>query len=53
MKILLSLLICSYVQGGCLPAHEWPEQFNTMYDWLTFGYEEANKQIEWSTTWKK
>ena len=35
MKILLSLVICSYVQGVCLPAHEWPEQFNTMYDCLT------------------
>ena len=45
MKILLSLVICSYVQGVCMPAYEWPEQFNTMYDCLTFGYEESNKKI--------
>ena len=46
MKILLSLVICSYVQGVCMPAHEWPEQFNTMYDCLTFGYEESNKKMK-------
>ena len=46
MKILLSLVICSYVQGVCMPAYEWPEQFNTMYDCLTFGYEESNKKMK-------
>ena len=25
MKILLSLVICSYVEGVCMPAYEWPE----------------------------
>ena len=46
MKILLSLVICSYVEGVCMPAYEWPEKFNTMYDCLTFGYEESNKKIK-------
>ena len=46
MKILLSLVICSYVEGVCMPAFEWPEKFNTMYDCLTFGYEESHKKIK-------
>ena len=46
MKILLSLVICSYVQGVCMPPYTWPEQFNTMYDCLTFGYEESNKKMK-------
>ncbi len=29
-----------------MPAYEWPEQFNTMYDCLTFGYEESNKKMK-------
>ena len=46
MKILLSLVICSYVQGVCMPPYTWPEQFNTMYDCLTFGYEESLKKMK-------
>ena len=46
MKILLTLVICSYVQGVCMPTYEWPEKFNTMYDCLTFGYEESNKKMK-------
>ena len=46
MKILLSLVICSYVQGVCMPPYTWPEQFNTMYDCLTFGYEESLRKME-------
>ncbi len=34
------------VEGVCMPAYEWPEKFNTMYDCLTFGYEESHKKIK-------
>jgi hypothetical protein len=46
MKILLSLIICSAVEGICMPPYTWPNQFNTMYDCLTFGYEESNKKMK-------
>ena len=46
MKILLSLVICSAVEGICMPPYTWPDRFNTMYDCLTFGYEESNKKMK-------
>ena len=41
MKILLSLVICSQVEGTCLQPFEWPERFNTQYDCLMFGYQQS------------
>ena len=41
MKILLTLIICSQVAETCLNPYTWPETFNTQYDCLMFGYEEA------------
>ena len=41
MKILLSLIICSQVAGTCMPPYQWHETFNTQYDCMVFGYEEA------------
>ena len=29
-----------------MPTHEWPERFNSQYDCLMFGYEEALKKME-------
>jgi len=46
MKIILTLFICSYVQGACLDPYEWPKKFNDMYDCMNAGYEEANKKIK-------
>ena len=46
MKILLSLIICSAVEGICMSPYTWPDRFNTMYDCLTFGYEESNKKMK-------
>ena len=46
MNILLSLIICSAVEGICMPPYTWPDRFNTMYDCLTFGYEESNKKMK-------
>ena len=46
MKILMSLIICSSVVGDCMPPFEWPEAFNTKYDCLHFGYNEAIKKLE-------
>ena len=47
MKILLSLIICSQVANSCMEPYQWPEQFNTTYDCMMFGYEESmNKMLE-------
>ena len=46
MKILLTLIMCSYVQGACLDPYEWPKKFNDMYDCMDSGYKEANKKME-------
>ena len=47
MKIILSLIICSQIQGVCMAPYEWPERFDTSYDCMTFGYEESlNKMKE-------
>ena len=46
MKILMSLIICSSVAGDCMPPFQWPEAFNTKYDCLHFGYEEAKLKMK-------
>jgi len=46
MKIILTLIMCSYSANTCLPPHEWPTKFNDMYDCMNAGYEEANKKIK-------
>ena len=47
MKIILSLIICSQVHTTCMPAYQWPDEFNSSYDCMMFGYKESqNKMIE-------
>jgi hypothetical protein len=47
MKILLTLIMCSYVQGACLQPYEWPIQYDSMYDCMQAGYKHSqNKMTE-------
>ena len=46
MKILLTLIICSYTHGVCLDPYVWPERFDTSYDCMMFGYEESMNKME-------
>jgi len=46
MKILMSLIICSSLAGECMPPYQWPENFNSKYDCLLFGYEESKRKLE-------
>jgi hypothetical protein len=46
MKIILTLIICSYTSGTCLPPYEWPQQYNDMYDCFQAGYETSFKRME-------
>ena len=46
MKILLSLIICSYTAGTCMPPYQWPEHFNTSYDCMMFGNEESMRKMK-------
>ena len=46
MKILLTLIMCSYVEGVCMPDYKWPEHFNSTYDCMIFGYEESQRKMK-------
>ena len=46
MKIILTLFLCSFSTGKCLPPYEYPVQFNDMYDCLNAGYIESLKKSE-------
>ena len=45
MKILLTLILCSSMQGICMDPYPWPEKFNDTYDCMQFGYEESKKKM--------
>ena len=46
MKIILTLLMCSYASGECMPPFKWPTTFDSMYDCSIFGYEEAARKLK-------
>jgi hypothetical protein len=46
MKIILTLMMCSYLTGNCMPPHNWPETFDTDYDCSVFGYEESLNKLK-------
>ena len=45
MKFLLSLIICSQVANTCMPPYQWPEQFDSSYDCMMYGYEESMNKL--------
>ena len=46
MKIILTLLMFSYVSRECMPTFKWPTTFDSMYDCSIFGYEEAARKLK-------
>jgi len=46
MKFVLTLIMCSYFSGECLPPFEWPEKFDSGYDCSIAGYEESAKKLK-------
>ena len=46
MKILLTLILCCYTQSACLDPYPWPKTFDTMYDCMMAGYEEAKLKMK-------
>ena len=46
MKFVLTLVMCSYLSGECLPPHQWHEKFDSGYDCSIFGYEEAARKLK-------
>ena len=46
MKIILTLFVCSQLQGVCMEPYQWPEKFNDSYDCMQFGYKESHKKME-------
>ena len=45
MKILLTLIMCSYTASTCLPPYEWPEEFPDMYECMLAGYEQGTEKM--------
>ena len=46
MKIILIMLVCSFVSGTCTPPLVINEKFDNMYDCLMRGYEESIKMTQ-------
>jgi len=46
MKILLTLIICSYTHGTCLDPYQWPTPFASTYDCMMAGYEESQEKMK-------
>ena len=46
MKILLTLILCSYTEATCMPPYQWPETFNSTYDCMLAGYKESQKKMK-------
>tara|TARA_Y100001937_G_scaffold123463_1_gene186385 strand:- start:279 stop:491 length:213 start_codon:yes stop_codon:yes gene_type:complete len=46
MKILLTLIMCSYTEATCMPPYQWPEYQKDFYNCFQKGYEESLKKIE-------
>jgi len=46
MKFLLTLIMCSYTEGICMPGYEWPQHFDSTYDCMMFGYKESINKME-------
>ena len=45
-KFILTMIMCSYASGQCIPPIEFPKHFDDMYDCMTAGYQEALKKTE-------
>ena len=46
MKFILSMIMCSSVYNSCLPPHNLPELYNSHYECMIAGYEEAIKKAK-------
>ena len=46
MKIVLTLLMCSYAAGDCMPPQHWYETFEDPYSCSITGYKEGLKKLE-------
>ena len=47
MKFFLYMIMCSGLYGECMEPHRMPTSYNSHYDCMIAGYEEAiKKQIE-------
>ena len=46
MKLILSMIMCSSVYNSCLPPHNLPELYNSHYECMIAGYEEAIKKAK-------
>ena len=46
MNFILTLFICSYTAGTCLPPHQWPETFVDGYSCMLAGNNLSNNKLK-------
>jgi len=46
VNFVLTLIMCAGMSGECMPAYNWPTRFDSMYNCLQFGYDEASKKLK-------
>ena len=46
MKFILSMIICTSVYNACLEPFPMPEKYNSHYECIVAGYEEAIKKAK-------
>jgi len=45
MNFVLTLFICSYTAGQCLPPYQWPETFVDGYSCMVAGNNASNEKL--------
>ena len=46
MKIVLTLILCSFTTGDCITPYQVPKSFNDMHDCLMMGYQMAQEKTK-------
>ena len=46
MKMILVFILCSATSNTCMTPYEWPKAFDTTYECMIAGYNEARKKTQ-------
>jgi len=46
MKFILTFILCSTIEGNCIPPYGHAEKFNDVYDCMVAGYKESLIQLQ-------
>ena len=46
MKIVLAIIMCSYIQGECMAPYVFPEKYPSHYECMIAGYEKSLSKMK-------